>query len=278
MVCGMGLSPPYLHDHTERGGHVGPGVSVSADAAEDAAVSLLTVRGRWDARLRLDTSATLRRCFTGQPDGLIVDLSGLHDPHSESAITWTTARHFAARLEPPVHLALCVPPDLPLAGRLQTLGAGRFLPVYAKVRQARVALAGRIPGDERLSVTLRPDAEASSLARNLVSDACLGWGLTHLLHRSRLVMSELVSNAVEHAGTEIRVAVSRRGAGLHLSVSDDDPRLPRLVPVSRPRPDLPLDERGRGLRTVHENAALWGCLPAGAGKVVWATMRVSAPR
>ncbi|MDI6099793.1 ATP-binding protein [Actinoplanes sp. NEAU-A12] len=266
----MGVSPPYLHDHTERG--------VSVDTTEDAAVSLLTVRGPWDAQLRLHASATLRRCFTDHPDGLIVDLTGLHDPHSESATTWTTARHFAARLEPPVHLALCVPPHLPLADRMQGLGAGRFLPIYAKVRQARVALAGRIPGEDRLTATLRPDAEAPSLARNLVSDACLTWGLAHLLHPSRVVMSELVTNAVEHARTEIRVAVSRRGAGLHLAVSDGDPRLPRMMPVSRPRPDLPLDERGRGLRTVHEAAALWGCEPTETGKVVWATIRVSAPR
>ncbi|MEU4618758.1 ATP-binding protein [Actinoplanes sp. NPDC023801] len=272
----MGVSPPYLHDDTARGS------GVSVDDAEDMSVPLLTVRGPWDAQLCLDVSVTLRRCFTGQPDGLIVDLSALHDPHSESAPVWTTARQVAAGLEPPVHLALCVPPDLPLADRMQGLGTGRYLPVYAKVRQARVALAGRIPGDQRLSATLRPDPEAPSLARNLVSDACLAWGLVHLLHRSRLVMSELVTNALEHTGTEIRVAVHRRGSGLHLSVADGDPRLPRVVPVSRPRPDLPLDERGRGLRTVHEIAAQWGAVPTETGKVVWATIRcgerVSAPR
>ena len=268
----MGLSPPYLHDHTEQD------VIVSVHAAEDVAVSLITVRGPWDARLRLNVTAMLRQCLAEHPDGLIVDLSGLHDPHSESATTWMTARHFAARLEPPVHLALCVPPDLPLADRMQGLGAGRFLPVYARVRQARVALAGRIPGDERLNATLQPDAEAPSLARNLVGDACLTWGMAHLLRAARTVMSELVTNAVEHAGTEVRVTVSRRGTGLHLSVADGNPHPPRMVPVSRPRPDLPLDERGRGLRTVHETAARWGCVPTETGKVVWATVRVSAPR
>jgi anti-sigma regulatory factor (Ser/Thr protein kinase) len=266
----MGVSPPYLHDDTERG------VSVSVEAAEDA-VSVLTVRGSWDAQLSLKASVTLRRCFTEHPDGLIVDLSGLRDPHSDSASVWMTARRFAAGLDPPVHLALCVPPDLPLAGHMQGLGAGRYLPVYAKVRQARVALSGRIPGDQRLSVTLSPDPEAPSLARNLVSDACLAWDLVHLLHPSRIVMSELVTNAVEHAGTGIRVTVGRRGAGLHLSVADGDPRLPRILPVSRPRPDLPLDERGRGLRAVDETAARWGAVPTETGKVVWATV-VSAPR
>ncbi|GGN56269.1 hypothetical protein GCM10010112_07960 [Actinoplanes lobatus] len=271
-MSGMGVSPPYLRGDTEQG------VTVSVDSTEDAAVSLLTVRGPWDAQLRWTASTTLRRCFTDHPDGLIVDLSGLLDPHSESASTWMTARRLAAGLQPPVHLALCVPPELPLADRMQGLDAGRYLPVYAKIGQARVALAGRIPGDERLSATLRPDPDAPSVARNLVSDACLGWGLVELLHPSRLVMSELVTNAVEHAGTDIRVVVSRRGAGVHLSVADSDPRLPRLIRPSSPRPDLPLDERGRGLRTVQATAAQWGALPTEAGKVVWATVRLSEPR
>ncbi|MFC7527980.1 ATP-binding protein [Actinoplanes sp. GCM10030250] len=267
----MGVSAPYLSDDTEQG------VSISVDNVEDAAVSLLTVRGPWDAQLRYSASVTLRQCFTEHPDGLIVDLTGLLDPHSESASTWTSAQHAAAGLQPPVHLALCVPPDLPLADLMQGLGAGRYLPIYAKVDQARVALAGRLPGAERLSLTLTPDPDAPSVARNLVSDACLAWGLVHLLHPSRLVMSELVTNAVEHAGTEIRVVVTRRGAGLHLSVADDDPRLPEMIQLTRPRPDVPLDVRGRGLRTVQETAVQWGSVPAGKGKVVWAAVRDHRP-
>ncbi|WP_229068034.1 ATP-binding protein [Actinoplanes sp. DH11] len=264
----MGVSPPYLSDDT------GPGVIVRPDAAADTAMPLLAVRGPWGDQLRFDASASLRRCFAEHPDAIVVDLSRLLDPHSQSASTWVTAQLAAATLRPPVPLALCVPPDLPLAHRMQGLGAGRFLPVYAKVRQARVALAGRIPGSERLTLTLAPDPDAPSAARNLVSDACLSWGLTPLLHRSRLVMSELVSNAVEHAGTEIRVSVTRRGPGLHLSVADDDPALPRMLDrTARPRPDVPLDERGHGLRTVQETAAAWGTVPGDGGKVVWATVR-----
>ncbi|KUL39636.1 ATP-binding protein [Actinoplanes awajinensis] len=264
----MAVSTPYLHDDTE------PGVSVRVDIGADTAVSLLTVRGPWDERLRRTTSVSLRRCFTDHPDALIVDLSRLLDPRSESAPTWTVARTVAAELRPPVHLALCVPPDLPLADRMQGLGAGsRFLPVFAKVRQARVAVAGRLPGVERMIAVLRPDTDAPSTARNLVSDACLAWGLAHLLHPSRLVMSELVTNAVEHAGTEIRVVVAWRGTGLHLSVGDGSPRMPHLLRPPRPRQGHPLDERGRGLRAVHETAELWGAVPTPEGKVVWATVR-----
>jgi anti-sigma regulatory factor (Ser/Thr protein kinase) len=176
-------------------------------------------------------------------------------------------------MEPPVQLALCVPPQLPLADRMQRIGARRFLPVYAKVRQARVAIASRLPLTERVSVTLRPDPEAPSIARNLVGDACLAWNLPALLHPSRLVMSELVTNAVEHAGTEMTVVVSQRGTCLHLSVSDGVSTPPALIQLARPRRGMPLDERGRGLRMVSAAAVVWGSLPTRTGKVVWATLQ-----
>ncbi len=114
----MGVSPLFLHHDTEQG------VSVRVDVAADSAVSLLTVSGPWDDQLRRSTSVTLRRCFTEHPDALIVDLSRLFDPRSESVPTWTTARSVAAALQPPVQLALCVPPDLPLADRMTTADVG----------------------------------------------------------------------------------------------------------------------------------------------------------
>jgi anti-sigma regulatory factor (Ser/Thr protein kinase) len=247
--------------------------SVRLESDADGAVALLTVQGRWGPALWDATSTALRDCLCEHPEALIVDLTGLVDPRAESVPAWVGAQRSAAELEPPLQLALCVPARLPLADHLQRQAAGRFLPVYAKVSQARVAIAGRLPSADRVRLTLPPDPETPSIARNLVGDACLSWGLGELLHPARLVMSELVTNAVEHAGTEMTVAVSRRGAGLHLSVSDETSVLPRLRRLARPRRDRPLDERGRGLQTVAATAAAWGSLPTRTGKVVWATLR-----
>lgn len=85
-------------------------------------------------------------------------------------------------------------------------------------------------------------------------------------------MSELVSNAVEHAGSEVTVVVSRHGAGLHLAVADAVLRLPEMLPIAPPSADGPLDERGRGLRTVQATATDWGAAVTPGGKVVWATL------
>ncbi|MET0418146.1 MAG: ATP-binding protein [Actinoplanes sp.] len=247
--------------------------SVNVECDIDATVAQVTVRGRWDRPLWGAATSAVQKCLTEHPEALIVDLTDLDDPDAHSAPTWVRTRRNAVSMEPPVQVALCVPPHLPLADRMQRLGARRFLPVYAKVRQARVAIAGRLPLTERLKITLRPDPDAPSIARNLVGDACLAWDLPALLHQSRLVMSELVTNAVEHAGTEMTVAVSLRGASLHLSVSDGVATPPRLIKLARPRRGMPLDERGRGLQTVSINAVAWGSLPTRTGKVVWATLR-----
>ena len=244
----------------------------------DASVALLTIRGAWNTTLSQATIDTLRKRLAEHPEALIVDLSGLDDPTAASAPTWLTARRTAAHMDPPVQLALCVPPELPLADRLQRLGARKYLPIYARVRQARVAIAGRLPTTERLVLNLPPEPDAPAIARNLVGDACLVWERPELLHPSRLVMSELVTNAVEHARTEMTVVVSSRGAGVHLSVADLVATAPQVLRPARPRRGQPLDERGSGLRTVAATAVAWGTLPTRTGKLVWATLQPGIAR
>jgi anti-sigma regulatory factor (Ser/Thr protein kinase) len=239
----------------------------------DADIMTLSVRGAWDPRLWSAASAGLRKCFAEHPTGLIVDLTALRDDGAVSVPTWMTAQRVAAQMTPPVQMAMCVPPALRVADRLQRLGARKYLPVYATVRQARVALASRMPLTDRLQLALPAEPDSPALARDLVGDACLAWQMPHLLHPCRLVMSELVTNAIEHAGAQIAVTVTRRGAGLHLAVADTSPARPVLLDLTPPRPGEPLNERGRGLRTVDSVATIWGCEPTATGKIVWATVR-----
>lgn len=248
-----------------------PAVHVESDV--DAAVTLMTVRGVWGAELARQATLALNKCLDDHPEALIVDLSALADPRTESAPVWIGAQRAAAQLDPPLQLALCVPPGVPLAGRLLRLCSRQHLPLYARVRQARVAIAGRLPDGDRMSVTVAPEPEAPSIARNLVGDACRQWALAELLHPARTVMSELVTNAVEHARTELTVVVTRRGSGLQVAVADGFRQQPRIIKQRRPRRGEPLDERGRGLQMVAATATAWGSLPTPVGKVVWATLQ-----
>jgi hypothetical protein len=120
----------------------------------DGSIVQLRVRGRWDWQLFLAVRAAVRKCLAGHPAALILDLRALDDATGFSASLWFTARHAAEAMQPPVPMALCVPPETPLAVRLGGLGAKRFLPIFATVAQARAALTERLAVPEQLQMRL----------------------------------------------------------------------------------------------------------------------------
>lgn len=79
------------------------------------------------------------------------------------------------------------------------------------------------------------------------------------------IVNELVSNAVEHAGTRCRLPLALDARGLHVAVRDDDPYgTVGTAPV-------PLDVlRGRGLHLVAVLSGGWGVTRRPEGKTVWA--------
>jgi hypothetical protein len=241
--------------------------SITVHSAGDGAIIVLTVRGTWDVALRSETFTVLRGCLAAHPAGLIIDLTALHDVDARSEPAWTSTRNLGADMHPPALVALCVSPDAVLADRLQQIGTHRFLPVYAKLHQARTALDYRIPLSDRLVTHLTAVPHAPRMARQLAGEACQIWGMSHLLFSTRLIVSELVANAVRHAGTDIGVTFARRAERLHLIVSDHDHRVP----------DLPAPRNGTaaisGLHLVQAVAARWGTIPTSDGKMIWAMPR-----
>ena len=80
-----------------------------------------------------------------------------------------------------------------------------------------------------------------------------------------LIVSELVTNAVRHAGTGLRVAVTRVAEGrVRIGVTDRAPSVQVQVRIS---PED--DEGGRGLFLVEHLSAGWGSVSDGTGKTVW---------
>ncbi|MEV6464374.1 ATP-binding protein [Kitasatospora sp. NPDC004745] len=90
-----------------------------------------------------------------------------------------------------------------------------------------------------------------------------------LLPTGELLVSELVTNAVQHARTPrdrlIQVRFTLADGLLRIEVHDADSEKPEL------REAADSEEAGRGLLLVHELAQSWGCCPrrGGIGKVVW---------
>jgi anti-sigma regulatory factor (Ser/Thr protein kinase) len=79
-----------------------------------------------------------------------------------------------------------------------------------------------------------------------------------------LVVSEVVTNAVQHGAGVVLVRLLRRRRYVRVEVQDNSPRLPVVLAVVGRAA-----ERGRGLHIVRKLAARWGSQPTGGGKVVW---------
>ena len=110
-------------------------------------------------------------------------------------------------------------------------------------------------------------------ARNAFAGMAEGWSLDESTRAlADLTVSEFVTNALLHAGTPIRLRVSRLGGGVKVEVFDGDPRLPQ---VHAARPENLLDNRsmtGRGLALIASIADRWGADPVADGKVMWAEL------
>ena len=144
-------------------------------------------------------------------------------------------------------------------------------------------------GGEALALRLPPDLRSVSRGRAKLAEIARAWACPgHLLDDARVVLSELMSNGVLHARTEMRVVISRRGKGLRLEVHDESPAPPLPPPtlvegtvslLDEPiqlelmGPRFPPAATGRGLSIVSALASAWGWYPeAGGGKIVWAEL------
>lgn len=122
----------------------------------------------------------------------------------------------------------------------------------------------------KAAITLSPTLEAARAARRFAGKTTADWGLDELTDPALQVVSELVTNAVEHAETAMQLRLRHRPGSLLIEVADGDGRLARPTPTDR------TDERHRGLMIVRTLSERWGVRPTGDGKVVWA--QITEPR
>ncbi|GAA1974417.1 ATP-binding SpoIIE family protein phosphatase [Kitasatospora viridis] len=132
-----------------------------------------------------------------------------------------------------------------------------------------------IPAEDVAYWYLQPRNETPGRARRLAGHALRRWGLEELAENTELMVSELVTNAVQHAKKPVTLRLVRTSV-LRCEVGDDSPALPRR------RKAGPQEERGRGLELVAKCADGWGATRLGGGKVVWFEQRLpgtlAAPR
>ena len=112
---------------------------------------------------------------------------------------------------------------------------------------------------------LPPLLRSVPLARHVTLDVLRSWGSPHDLDDAGLLVSELVSNVVDHAdtGTSLTLELSLAGEWLRISVADGSAIRPVVRELSYDRP------RGRGLQLVEALADRWGVEDHHGGKRIW---------
>jgi anti-sigma regulatory factor (Ser/Thr protein kinase) len=123
---------------------------------------------------------------------------------------------------------------------------------------------------DALSLALPPDLTSPGVARQSTRE-CLGPVLdAGDVELAVLIVSELVTNAVLHAGTPCEVSVRTADGLLRVEVHDGDTR----PPVRRLSPSDSV-ATGRGVRMLQSLGERWGVETDECGKTVWWELRLS---
>ena len=115
------------------------------------------------------------------------------------------------------------------------------------------------------AVVLPPEGPSPARARYLLRRSLKAAGLDHLVDDALLLATELVTNAVVHAGTSIELRIDTSEGGLRLEVLDASPG---SSPVVRDKPES-AREGGRGMFLLDALAEEWGTTHTRTGKSVW---------
>jgi anti-sigma regulatory factor (Ser/Thr protein kinase) len=121
--------------------------------------------------------------------------------------------------------------------------------------------------NRELRVTLPRDPSSVRVARHQVSSVLAAYGWDQRTEDVRLIVSELVTNAIQQDASDVELVMRFAGDALHLEVCDWGGRQPVR---HDPSPDEP---RGHGLNIVDRLADDWGTEVRGGRTRVWCDVR-----
>ena len=240
------------------------GFSVEVEDVQPGVI--LRPRGVLDAYTAPDLRAALLRALAGQPPAILIDVTGMTLGDAIALTVVATAAQQSERW--PGSRIVLAPVDAAFGSVATELGIDRSVALCPSVAAALSELSGT-PVPPLMRRHIVPDRDAPGTARSAVIEFCQGQRLDRNNDTAQLVASELVTNAVIHAGTAIELTLRLSGGHLHIAVRDDAPGRPRIAGI--------VDESsvsGRGLLLVDALAAEWGTMFPDSGKVVWATVKV----
>jgi hypothetical protein len=228
-------------------------------------IPVLRVAGSWP-RVVEDLHRELLQTLAVGPRAVVGDLSDAHGAIAPDELRPLVSVGALVREWPGTVVAL-TSPESRVRAALRRQPHGRHLYVAPTPQQA-VAAMGSEPAPSHAALRLAPACTAARAARDFVARTCLDWQMAAAIPAACLVVSELVTNGVVHARTDVEVHLFALGGRLRIAVRDGAAAPPRVRPPDEHRLG------GRGVALVDRLAHTWGCLPTGdGGKVVWAVIR-----
>jgi anti-anti-sigma factor len=237
--------------------------------ADGAGGQVVRVTGELATGTAAYLDAVLEHQISVRPARLVVDLSAVSFLGVRGLAALVRAIGRADQRSVPLAVVVGNRPDLARAVR-RTLGPEALnarsspdsCPCPGSVAPAPEPGAGpHGPTPRFRSHVLEPHLGSPRRARVLLRRACLDWALGNAYDDAALVVNELVTNAVRHAGTPCRLTITLDGDGLRIAARDRGPLHPALLDDTR---------CGAGLHLVATLAQRWGVLPHADGKTVWA--------
>jgi anti-anti-sigma regulatory factor/anti-sigma regulatory factor (Ser/Thr protein kinase) len=230
-------------------------------------VAVLRAHGVLDADTAVDFRVAMMELLIEQPPGLVIDVADLAVT-DDVALTVLVAVARDSERWPGTRLAVGGA-AADFAESANRMGVTRNMVVCPDYRGAEMEL-NRLPVPPRRYVRLAPDRFAPGLAREAVHEFCQNHRVRRGADAAQLIASELVTNAVVHAGTPIGMTLRLMAPDLHIAVRDRADGAVRITGDGDPGSV----HTGRGLMLVEALASRWGSFHPNNGKVVWATVRI----
>ncbi len=229
----------------------------------------LRASGMLDALTARDLSAALLDAIAEQAAGVLIEVDDLTVTDDVGLTVFATVGA-QNRIWPGCGLVFAGPnPQFHAAA--ERMGIIAYVPMCPD-RPTAVAHLAAIPVPPWRREHIAADRNAPGLARAAVAEFCAHQGIGGGAmggETAQLVASELVTNAVVHAGTPIELTLRLVLPLLHIAVRDSG--------QGRAAISGTVDEgaeSGRGLVLVEALSASWGSFVPPIGKVVWAAVRV----
>ena len=237
----------------------------------EGASSLAPEIGHWAVailgrgRLPSDVAAEIVAALAEEPRLVVCDLDGLADAGPAVAHMFTPVTDYL-RIWPGT-VVLVIAHDPLLRRQLAAAEEERLL-VRGSLAAGVADAEAVMPRVQRSGLRLAPMPSQVPPARAFVTQTLRSWGLAGVVGSAVLVVSELVTNSVVHAGSVLHLAVSAAEGRVRVAVHDHGGGAPRAREER-----LAEHVGGRGLQLVRAVTRGWGVLPARhGGKTVWAVL------